>query len=64
MNNRTATLRRHSQETDPSISCERAELLTEFYEANDGRYSIPVMRALRLRAPVPSTRRSTSATAS
>jgi len=45
MNERTATLRRQSLETPPSLSGERAQLLTEFYQANDGRYSVPVMRA-------------------
>ena len=45
MNERTANLRRQSLDTPPSISGERAGLLTEFYQANDGRYSVPVMRA-------------------
>ena len=45
MNERTANLRRQSLDTPPSISGERAKLLTEFYQANDGRYSVPVMRA-------------------
>jgi pyruvate formate-lyase/glycerol dehydratase family glycyl radical enzyme len=45
VNARTATLRRASLDTPPSISHERAELITGFYQANDGRYSIPVMRA-------------------
>jgi len=29
----------------PTVSAERAEIMTEFYQENDGRYSIPVMRA-------------------
>lgn len=45
MTERTARLRRQSLDTPPSISCERALLLTEFYQANEGRYSTPVMRA-------------------
>ena len=45
MNARTSELRRQSLETPPSISPERARLITEFYQANEGRYSIPVMRA-------------------
>lgn len=45
MNNRTIQLRQQSLETPPSISAERALLLTEFYQANDGRFSVPVMRA-------------------
>lgn len=45
MTNRTAKLRRESLDTPPSISGERARLITEFYAANDGRFSTPVMRA-------------------
>ena len=46
MRDRVAHLRQHSVDTRPFISAERARLLTEFYAANDGRYSVPVMRAL------------------
>ena len=46
MTERTARLRRESLDTPPSISPERARLITEFYQANEGRYSIPVMRAM------------------
>jgi trans-4-hydroxy-L-proline dehydratase len=45
MNQRTAQLRRESLETAPCISGERARLITEFYQANQGRYSPAVMRA-------------------
>jgi formate C-acetyltransferase len=45
MNDRTARLREQSLEARPAISPERALLLTEFYQANEGRYSAPVMRA-------------------
>ncbi len=45
MNERTARLRRQSLDTPPSLSGERAWLLTEFYQANEGRFSVPVMRA-------------------
>lgn len=45
MNDRTARLRRLSLDTPPAISAERAQLLTEFYQENEGRYSVPVMRA-------------------
>jgi formate C-acetyltransferase len=31
---------------EPSISTERAELLTRFYRENEGRHAVPVMRAL------------------
>ena len=45
MNPRTEALRRRSLDTPPSISAERALLLTRFYRENDGRWSIPVTRA-------------------
>jgi trans-4-hydroxy-L-proline dehydratase len=45
MTPRTRALRRQSLDTCPSISPERALLLTDFYEQNQGRYSVPVMRA-------------------
>src|SRR5512137_204565 len=45
MTPRTDRLRRQSLDTPPSISPERAVLLTEFYQANAGLYSVPVMRA-------------------
>jgi formate C-acetyltransferase len=45
MNERTSRLRQASLDAKPSISCERARLLTEFFQANEGRYSVPVMRA-------------------
>ncbi len=45
MNPRTTALRRLSLDTPPSLSAERAVLLTDFYRTNEGRFSIPVMRA-------------------
>jgi formate C-acetyltransferase len=45
MNARTERLRKESLEAIPTISCERAELMTEFYRENLGRWSPPVMRA-------------------
>ncbi len=45
MNERTARLRQESLDAVPTITHERARLLTDFYRANDGKYSIPVMRA-------------------
>jgi formate C-acetyltransferase len=45
MNERTARLRCQSLNTAPSISAERARLLTDFYRQNEGKYSVPVMRA-------------------
>jgi pyruvate formate-lyase/glycerol dehydratase family glycyl radical enzyme len=46
MTERTRELRRRSLEARPAISAERALLLTEFYRENEGKYSVPVMRAL------------------
>ncbi|MCX5669767.1 MAG: glycyl radical protein [Planctomycetota bacterium] len=46
MTGRTARLRRASLDARPSISEERAVLLTDFYQANEGKHSVPVMRAL------------------
>ncbi len=49
MNARTERLRRESLEAPVTLSEERALLVTEFYKANEGRYSVPVMRALCFR---------------
>lgn len=49
MNDRVRKLRQSSHETKPSISHERAELLTDFYRENEGKYSIPVMRGLHFK---------------
>ena len=38
-------LREQSVNAEPSLTIERALIETEFYKKNDGRYSIPVMRA-------------------
>ena len=46
MNEKTRRLRRESLDLRPSISSERAELLTDFYQEHSGRHSVPVMRAL------------------
>ena len=45
MTPRIAQLREQSLCASPSISPERADLLTDFYLAHDGKFSIPVMRA-------------------
>ena len=47
MNERVQRLRKISFETEPSITIERALHQTEFYKANNGKYSVPVMRALQ-----------------
>jgi formate C-acetyltransferase len=49
MNDRVRKLRQSSHEAKPRISHERAELLTDFYMANEGKYSTPVMRALHFK---------------
>ncbi|MGA2261308.1 MAG: trans-4-hydroxy-L-proline dehydratase [Acidobacteriota bacterium] len=49
MNERIRKLRQSSHEAKPSISHERAEILTDFYIENEGKYSIPVMRGLHFR---------------
>jgi len=46
MNERVKKLRDQSLATRPSISAERALLLTGFYQAEQDRHSVPVMRAL------------------
>ena len=46
MKERIARLRQQSFEAEPSISTERAELLTRFYREHEGRHPVPVMRAL------------------
>jgi len=45
MTERTARLRRASLDAVPCISEERAVLMTDFYQANEGKWSVPVMRA-------------------
>jgi pyruvate-formate lyase len=49
MNERVARLRKASFEAQPGISIERAVLETEFYKENEGKYSIPVLRALNFK---------------
>jgi pyruvate formate-lyase/glycerol dehydratase family glycyl radical enzyme len=46
MNERVCRLMERSFEAEPSISTERAELVTRFYRENEGRYPVSVMRAL------------------
>ena len=45
MTARTSRLRQASLDAVPTLSAERAGLLTDFYLANDGKFSVPVMRA-------------------
>ncbi|RPJ61507.1 MAG: glycyl radical protein [Acidobacteria bacterium] len=45
MTERTKRLREQSLAARPSVSAERARLLTDFYEANQGKLATPVMRA-------------------
>lgn len=46
MNDRIQRLRKLSVDTEPSLAIERALHETAFYKENDGKYSIPVLRAL------------------
>ena len=46
MNERIRNLRKISFDAAPPISIDRAIHQTEFYRENNGKYSIPVMRAL------------------
>lgn len=45
MNERTAKLRQASLDLSPSLSSERAELITAFHRENLGRLPLPVLRA-------------------
>ena len=45
MTERTMRLKKESLDARPSISAERAVLLTQFYKENEGKFSIPVLRA-------------------
>jgi formate C-acetyltransferase len=46
MNERTRRLRQESLDAVPTLSCERAELITAFYREHLGRHPVPVLRAL------------------
>lgn len=46
MNKRIQRLRKQSVETQESLSIERALITTRFYKENEGKHSIPLMRAL------------------
>jgi formate C-acetyltransferase len=46
MNERTARLRQESLDAVPTLSPERANLITAFYRENLGKHAIPVLRAL------------------
>ena len=50
MNERTKRLRRESLDAIPSISAERALIATAFYKENQGRMSIPMLRAMNFLA--------------
>ncbi len=49
MNERIQRLREQSVTTPVHIDLERAKIETDFYKANDGKYSVPVMRAMSLK---------------
>ena len=48
MNERIQRLREQSVTTPVHIDLERAKIETDFYKENDGKYSVPVMRAITL----------------
>lgn len=48
MNERIQRLREQSVTTPVHIDLERAKIETDFYKENDGKYSVPVMRAMTL----------------
>src|ERR1039458_1332173 len=50
MNERTERLRQESLDAVPSISSERAKISTAFYKEQQGRHSLPMLRALNFRA--------------
>ena len=49
MNERVQRLREQSVTTPVHIDLERAKIETDFYKENDGKYSVPVMRAMTLK---------------
>lgn len=49
MNERIQRLREQSVTTPVHIDLERAKFETDFYKENDGKYSVPVMRAMTLK---------------
>ena len=49
MTDRVRRLRQESLDARPTISSERAELLTAFYREHEGRHSVPLLRALAFR---------------
>ena len=52
MSERTERLRQESLAAVPSITGERAEIITAFYKEHVGKYSVPVLRALNFLAIV------------
>jgi formate C-acetyltransferase len=49
MSKRITRLREKSFKARPCLSAERALLVTEFYRENDGKHSVPVLRALNFK---------------
>jgi formate C-acetyltransferase len=52
MNERTEQLRQESLAAKPSITGERAEIVTRFYRENYGKHSMPVLRGMNFCAVV------------
>ena len=49
MNERIKRLREKSYTQKPHVSSERAKLVTDFYKENNGKYAVPLMRALNFK---------------
>jgi formate C-acetyltransferase len=50
VNERVRKLRQHSLDTIPTLSIERALIVTDVYKEHEGKVSIPVLRALTFKA--------------
>jgi formate C-acetyltransferase len=46
MNSRVANLRQESLDAAPTISAERASLITDFYISEEGKHSVPALRGM------------------
>ncbi|PLX03558.1 MAG: formate C-acetyltransferase/glycerol dehydratase family glycyl radical enzyme [Marinilabiliales bacterium] len=49
INSRIKKLRQESVDAEASISIERAQIVTDFYKNNFGKYPVPIMRALNFK---------------
>ncbi len=49
MNERIRCLREQSFDAEPTLSTERAEIITRFYREHEGKHPVPVLRAMAFR---------------